>query len=668
MALTLTEDLIRNRVGLEHDNLEDVKSLALPGTYHEKVVSLGTSLRKFSRLKHLDLSRNNLTSLQGLEHLKLLEKLNLYYNNIESLEELKRLKHNPNLKELDLRLNPVTRTETDYRLYLIHMLPNLQKMDDRGVRDRERQGALIHFSSSQASEMTPHPQREEPQTRAPNPRAEHVKNMGSGRVLDDDDVEILDLIARTGGDLSKARPLTGSAATQSSSEDYSIIGLKKLSRQPEDGPERKPAPQKIQPTTEEVDEVLAVYKRKYPNIPDQRAAGVSEDPRQRGSHQDPNLEFEDETEAYNKFRSHGFFTPNPAGGEDLVSSYTVPEREGVYPAPPTRVQLERTQGPADPDEDLDNSPAPHRRSYSVPPEKLNYGNEGEARAEKYSDKPPDRARTQSKDDQSNARSAPPTKGENPESRLFLFQLLDLVDRYWNGSKSLHKNNKFKGLAYLAIEDYLRTLADDSHRQQVQQLRAELTLARKDNEKLRRNDELAKSSLEDTAATEAHLKASLQKAFTDVEMLKDKVQSYASENKRLQQKLQQMESYTSNTTVSHSQLEGIQAQNEQLKRDIERQQIQLKNMKQLQELSNMLQESHKSLVQTNDHLLKELDETRERHQHEVNQLNWSYQQLKKTLGGTSLNAPSTSSSHQHGNPGNTNKGEGNASVVMYDSDC
>ncbi|KAH3689641.1 hypothetical protein DPMN_194658 [Dreissena polymorpha] len=53
---------------------------------------------KFSRLKHLDLSKNNHTSLQGLEHLQLLEKLNLYYNNIESLEELKRLKFNPNLK------------------------------------------------------------------------------------------------------------------------------------------------------------------------------------------------------------------------------------------------------------------------------------------------------------------------------------------------------------------------------------------------------------------------------------------------------------------------------------------------------------------------------------------------------------------------------------------
>ena len=53
--------------------------------------------------------------------------------------------------------------------------------DDRSVRDRERQGALIHFSSSQATEMTVHPRHDEPQTRQPNPRAEHVKTMGSAR-------------------------------------------------------------------------------------------------------------------------------------------------------------------------------------------------------------------------------------------------------------------------------------------------------------------------------------------------------------------------------------------------------------------------------------------------------------------------------------------------------
>ncbi len=37
----------------------------------------------------------------------------------------------------------------------------------------------------------------------------------------------------------------------------------------------------------------------------------------------------------------------------------------------------------------------------------------------------------------------------------------------------------------------------------------------------------------------------------------------------------------------------------------------------------------SLVVTNDHLLQELDETRQRHQHEVQQLHWSFEQYKKT---------------------------------------
>jgi len=78
-----------------------------------------------------------------------------------------------------------------------------------------------------------------------------------------------------------------------------------------------------------------------------------------------------------------------------------------------------------------------------------------------------------------------------------------------------KKSSNSALAYGAIDDYLKTLADDSKRTEVQQLRAELGQLRKDNERLRRSEELTKSSLEDTAATEAHLKASLQKAFTDV---------------------------------------------------------------------------------------------------------------------------------------------------------
>lgn len=55
-------------------------------------------------------------------------------------------------------------------------------------------------------------------------------------------------------------------------------------------------------------------------------------------------------------------------GGDVSSSYVPAERDSTYPAPPSRVHLERTRG-ADPEEDLDNSPG-HRRSYSVPADRL----------------------------------------------------------------------------------------------------------------------------------------------------------------------------------------------------------------------------------------------------------------------------------------------------------
>jgi len=130
-----------------------VKSLSLPGSFHEKISLLGSSLTGFTRLKSLDLSRNALGSTEGLENQGALESLNLYYNNISSLKDLHGLRNLSNLKELDLRLNPVTKNEPDYRLFIVHMLPNLRRLDDRSVRDSERRAAIMHFTSDQASDF-----------------------------------------------------------------------------------------------------------------------------------------------------------------------------------------------------------------------------------------------------------------------------------------------------------------------------------------------------------------------------------------------------------------------------------------------------------------------------------------------------------------------------------
>ena len=64
------------------------------------------------------------------------------------MKELERLRYNSSLVELDLRLNPITKEENDYRLFLIHILPSLKTLDDRAIRDSERQMAIAYFEQS----------------------------------------------------------------------------------------------------------------------------------------------------------------------------------------------------------------------------------------------------------------------------------------------------------------------------------------------------------------------------------------------------------------------------------------------------------------------------------------------------------------------------------------
>ncbi|XP_032892121.1 leucine-rich repeat-containing protein 36 isoform X2 [Amblyraja radiata] len=149
VELVATEEWIRNKAQLSNVRSDEVESLSLQGTYSDKIMSVGDAFLNFKRLRSLDLSRNSIVNLGGLECLHSLEKLNLYYNNVPSSKEISSLRHLINLKELDLRLNPITRNEENYRQYVIHLLPNLKKLDDRPVRDSERKSAQIHFISQE---------------------------------------------------------------------------------------------------------------------------------------------------------------------------------------------------------------------------------------------------------------------------------------------------------------------------------------------------------------------------------------------------------------------------------------------------------------------------------------------------------------------------------------
>ncbi|KAK7114531.1 centrosomal protein of 72 kDa-like isoform X2 [Littorina saxatilis] len=645
MALTLTEDIVRSRVNLTHDNLEDVKSLALPGTYHEKIISLGDALRKFSRLKALDLSRNALETVEGIENLDLLEKLNLYYNNISDLGELKRLKHTPNLRELDLRLNPVTRSEPDYRLYLIHMLPHLQKLDDRGVRDRERQAALTHFSSSQATEMTYHPPRKEPPQKPIHPRAELTAKLGKPSVLDDDDVAVMDLVAMKEGDLSRPRPLTGSAAKEPAMEEYSLEMLKSLSSQDAtfNGVSALPPPGKTQkrssslPPPKNEDDLMAAYKDKYPNI-----ASLARDDMHRKKRTDPNLQYQDELDAYSKYKSHGFFTPHPGRddeeGSEEVSQFQA-ERTSHSPGgddahrnreleqPPLR-DYERKKPGSDGDA---TSRGQHRRTHSVP--------NSEPFPTERDVPEPTRTFHQSLRPSSHRYDAGLIQqrlDDNPSAKELLFRILDLADRYWNGSKSLHQHAKFLGLALDVIEKHSQEGPLAGMQQDVQSLKQRVERLQDENSTLRERQS-RRSDADTTTASEAQLKSTLKQARSDVGHLREELQHYVKKNASLQRKLEQQQESGASFTVSGAasstnpmHLDDIQRQNDALSSEIEGLRGRLKQYAQMQELASMLQDSHKSLVQTNDHLLKEMDGERKRHRHEVEQMHWSYDQLKKTI--------------------------------------
>ncbi|XP_070575867.1 centrosomal protein of 72 kDa-like isoform X3 [Ptychodera flava] len=585
MALTITEDWVRERVQLKHDNLCDVRSLTLPGTYHEKIGNLGNSLRNFQRLKHLDLSRNGLVSLEGLEQLKLLEKLNLYYNNIAALNDLYRLRYNTNLQELDLRLNPVTQNEPDYRLFLVHMLPNLRKLDDRTVRDSERKAALTHFSTDQATDLTEHPPLPEPvQDRVPNPRAEYVKNLGKkSTALDDDDCEVLDLISRTAGDLGQPRQVTGSYAKLPSTDEHTAEDMRKMDRAEmlEDNAMRE----NDQPSTKYPPSPLKQSQRNNENVPLKNSSGSSHS-RQVYSNSEP-----DEVDTFQQISKP--VEPPPAPANSVPSngshdrSFDLLEKRLESSGPVKRAVTPPTH---DRTESVQSNPIPQSDS---------------------SDRDTDEG---------------VLDADSPVQKIFLEKFLTLVDRYWNGSRSLHKNAKFLNLAKTVLSNYVADLNTTSQ-SNLDQLQADLAHFAQENVTLR-----GRLSQHMPSDHSRELKEALDEAQNDVAVLRSRLHQSLDENQKMKDQIASMSSMamSGTSTVDSKQLDDLSRENEKLKFEIEKYNLQLKHHAQLQELANMLQESHKSLVTTNDHLLKELDETRKRHAQEVQQLHLSYGELKKTM--------------------------------------
>ncbi|XP_061043594.1 LOW QUALITY PROTEIN: centrosomal protein of 72 kDa [Eubalaena glacialis] len=202
--LVLCEEKIRGKTGLApHRGLAELRSLSIPGTYQEKITHLGNSLMNLTGLKSLDLSRNSLVSLEGIEYLAALERLNVYRNRISSLAEVFRLHSLTELAEVDFRLNPVVESTPDYRLSVVHVLPRLRQLDDRPVRESERKASRLHFASEESLDST---QSFPAVFRVERPHHSRAKctdpSAKKGLVMDADDEAVLNLIAECEWDLS----------------------------------------------------------------------------------------------------------------------------------------------------------------------------------------------------------------------------------------------------------------------------------------------------------------------------------------------------------------------------------------------------------------------------------------------------------------------------------
>ncbi|XP_071796533.1 centrosomal protein of 72 kDa-like isoform X2 [Asterias amurensis] len=593
MALTINEKWIRERVHLNPESLDEVRSLALPGTYHEKITHLGSSLQNFSRLKHLDLSRNALQSLDGLQHLVVLEKLNIYYNNIATLKDLYQLRHNTNLLEVDLRLNPVTKNEPDYRLFMVHMLPSLRKLDDRSVRESERKAALMHFNSDQASDLTEHlPMKGHAEAeRVTNPRVEMVSNLPrKPTVLDEDDCDVLDMIARSGGDLGRPREITGSTATVSKVTAHSHQDEQRQTSVDSTEPastKYPPSPpqadgrswrgntwaaeegstqrgDKGQGTVESGSQSSTHKERARVQFSDE-ALGPSATAQE---NRDANMKYIDESQAYTTYTSKGHFTPRPDtnhNGEEPTSfrGSHLDQDAHHHSNRATEPQIQRV--PAVPSVALD-------------------------------------------------KSAATPSGEKVDLNLFLDNFLSLVDRYWNGTKSLHRHGKFQTQAHTLLSTLMNEAMVNVSQPQRQDVSRESVA---EIAKLRQALQATQDQLENQ-------RNQLDAALADREQLQSNLEAVQSE------RLPSDRSVDSQRTDRGLRTGVLERDVERLSRENEGLKLGVKHLSQLQELATMLQESHKSLVNTNDHLLQELDETKQRHLEEVKQLHWSYGELKRTM--------------------------------------
>ena len=123
------------KIELLATHCKHLKILYLQNNLIEKI----ENLNKLKELEYLNLALNNISKIEGLENCESLNKLDLTLNFIDIYnfkESIINLKKNIFLSELHLTGNPCTDFEY-YRLFVIHLLPQLKKLDSIEIKKSE---------------------------------------------------------------------------------------------------------------------------------------------------------------------------------------------------------------------------------------------------------------------------------------------------------------------------------------------------------------------------------------------------------------------------------------------------------------------------------------------------------------------------------------------------
>ncbi|XP_036929139.1 centrosomal protein of 72 kDa isoform X4 [Acanthopagrus latus] len=507
---TVTEQWIRDRLQLKHPCLGDVRSLSLPGTQEEKIRHLGNALNNFVRLKSLDLSYNALVSVEGIKQLKVLERLILYHNCIPSLEELNELYELPALRELDLRLNPVTRSHPHYRLQLVHAMPNLRKLDGCSVRDTERKAAIMQFSSDVLPQQRSSALNEAADRRSSDQRVTLVNHLTKRLPLrtGTDDIVLNFAATNCGGQSDSVQKEAEGEESNNFTEQRSST-----------------------PIQETAKPILRYPHVKYDNT-ESKVLHTKEPSDKRSS-----------TSLKDQSRRHSslFINIRPPS----------PRRPGLNLSDPSNPILH-----------------PPRLTYSS----FNKTERG---------------------------SSLPQQGEKKKRGSYrkpLEMLLNLVDKHWTGERSLHHNNNFLSQAV----QILSMMEND-----ISCREAEVRTLRREADALR----FQAAAREEEHQTEVrNLSGQLEEARGAVGKLNEQLRIVLEENVALQKQLIKLERQYLKSMMKSSpitQIKEAQTEVEELRKEIEGLREKVQEAEKVRDLSEMLQESHRSLVATNECLLAEL---------------------------------------------------------------